>query len=115
MTFKRVKLYSEHILHHYPRKNLFGNPGGKRPLERPRRRWVDNIKTHLKEVCRSRETDDPRTGIRNRFLPNMNCLLKARWLPYAPRSLTSTDYTLCSQSAFVYFAGISERTAIISP
>jgi hypothetical protein len=23
---------------------LLGNPGGKRPLERPRRRWVDNIK-----------------------------------------------------------------------
>jgi hypothetical protein len=22
---------------------LMGKPGGKRPLERPRRRWVDNI------------------------------------------------------------------------
>jgi hypothetical protein len=26
---------------------LVGNPGGKRPLGRPRRRWVDNIKLEL--------------------------------------------------------------------
>jgi hypothetical protein len=29
---------------------LVGNPEGKRPLERPRRRWVDNIKMDLGEV-----------------------------------------------------------------
>jgi hypothetical protein len=28
---------------------LFGMPGGKRPLERPRHRWEDNIKMDLKE------------------------------------------------------------------
>jgi hypothetical protein len=27
-----------------------GKPGGKRPLERPRRRWVDNIKMYLREI-----------------------------------------------------------------
>jgi hypothetical protein len=27
---------------------LVGKPKGKRPLERPRRRWVDNIKLDLK-------------------------------------------------------------------
>jgi len=27
-----------------------GKPGGKRPLERTRRRWEDNIKTDLQEV-----------------------------------------------------------------
>jgi hypothetical protein len=27
-----------------------GNPEGKRPLGRPRRRWVDNIKMDLKEI-----------------------------------------------------------------
>jgi hypothetical protein len=27
-----------------------GNPEGKRPLERPRRRWVDNIKMDLREI-----------------------------------------------------------------
>jgi hypothetical protein len=29
---------------------LVGKPEGKRPLERPRRRWVDNIKMDLREV-----------------------------------------------------------------
>jgi hypothetical protein len=29
---------------------LMGNPAGKRPLGRTRRRWVDNIKMFLREV-----------------------------------------------------------------
>jgi len=29
---------------------LVGKPVGRRPLGRPRRRWVDNIRTHLQEV-----------------------------------------------------------------
>jgi hypothetical protein len=29
---------------------LVGNPEGKRPLGRPRRRWVDNIKMTLREI-----------------------------------------------------------------
>jgi len=29
---------------------LVGKPEGKRPLERPRRRWEDNIKIDLREV-----------------------------------------------------------------
>jgi hypothetical protein len=29
---------------------LVGNPEGRRPLGRPRRRWVDNIKMYLREV-----------------------------------------------------------------
>jgi hypothetical protein len=29
---------------------LVGKPEGKRPLGRPRRRWVDNIKIHLREI-----------------------------------------------------------------
>jgi hypothetical protein len=29
---------------------LMGNPVGKRPLGRPRRRWVDNIKMELGEI-----------------------------------------------------------------
>ena len=32
---------------------LVGKPEGRRPLGRPRRRWVDNIRTDLQEVgCR---------------------------------------------------------------
>ena len=29
---------------------LVGKPEGKRPLERPRRRWADNIRMYLQEV-----------------------------------------------------------------
>jgi hypothetical protein len=29
---------------------LVGNPEGKRPLGRPRRRWEDNIKMDLREI-----------------------------------------------------------------
>jgi len=29
---------------------LVGKPEGKRPLGRPRRRWVDNIRTDLQDV-----------------------------------------------------------------
>jgi len=29
---------------------LLGKPEGRRPLVRPRRRWVDNIRTDLQEV-----------------------------------------------------------------
>jgi hypothetical protein len=33
-------------------RSLMGKPEGKRPLGRPRRRWVDNIKTdHLEIGC----------------------------------------------------------------
>jgi hypothetical protein len=27
-----------------------GKPEGMRPLARPRRRWVDNVKVHLREI-----------------------------------------------------------------
>jgi hypothetical protein len=30
---------------------LVGNPEGKRPLGRPRRRWVNNIKMDLREIA----------------------------------------------------------------
>jgi hypothetical protein len=29
---------------------LFGRPEGKRPLERPRRKWKDNIKLDLRDT-----------------------------------------------------------------
>ena len=32
-------------------KILTGKPTGKRPLSRPRRRWEDNIRMDLKEIC----------------------------------------------------------------
>jgi hypothetical protein len=33
----------------YAYRILVGNPERKRPLRRPRRKWVDNIKTDLRE------------------------------------------------------------------
>ena len=30
---------------------LVGKPEGRRPLERPRRRWKENIKIGVREVC----------------------------------------------------------------
>ena len=37
---------------------LLGKPEGRRPLERPRRRWVDNIRTNLQELgCGYKELD----------------------------------------------------------
>ena len=30
---------------------LTGKPTGKRPIGRPRRRWEDNIRMDLKEIC----------------------------------------------------------------
>jgi hypothetical protein len=32
-------------------QGLVGTPEGKRPLERPRHRWEDNIRMGLKEIC----------------------------------------------------------------
>jgi hypothetical protein len=31
-------------------RSLLGKPEGKRPLERPRRRWLDNTRMDLEEV-----------------------------------------------------------------
>jgi hypothetical protein len=36
---------------------LVGNPEGKGPLERPRRRWVDSIKMDLREIGRDGQID----------------------------------------------------------
>ena len=32
-------------------KIVTGKPSGKRPLGRPRRRWEDNIRMDLEEIC----------------------------------------------------------------
>jgi hypothetical protein len=39
---------------------LMGKPEGKRPLERPRRRWEDGIKVDLREIgCGGCGVDSP--------------------------------------------------------
>jgi hypothetical protein len=46
--------WAGHIGHMGEKRNayriLLGKPEGKRPLGRPRRRWVDNIKMDLREI-----------------------------------------------------------------
>jgi hypothetical protein len=37
-------------LHNEELHNLVEKPEGKRPLRRPRRRWMDNIKMDLREI-----------------------------------------------------------------
>ena len=37
-------------------KILTGTHAGKRPLGRPRRRWEDNIRMDLKEMCQYEES-----------------------------------------------------------
>jgi hypothetical protein len=59
---------------------LVGKPEGKRPLGRPRRRWVDNIKRDLGEV---EWGDVDWTGLaqdRNRWRALVNSVLSL-WVP----------------------------------
>jgi hypothetical protein len=41
---------------------LVGSPEGKRPLERPRRRWEDGIKMDLREIGWGCGVDSPGSG-----------------------------------------------------
>jgi hypothetical protein len=41
---------------------LVGTPKGKRPLERPRLRWKDGIKTDLREIGWGCGMDSPGSG-----------------------------------------------------
>jgi hypothetical protein len=46
--------WAGHVARVGEKRNLYrllvGKPEGKRPLERPRRRWIDNIKMELLEI-----------------------------------------------------------------
>ena len=55
--------WAGHVARMWERRDLYrvlvGKPEGKRPLGRPRRRWVDNVKVDLHEVgCESRDWID---------------------------------------------------------
>jgi len=60
---------------------LVGNPEGKRPLGRPRRRWGDNIKMDLQEVGRGCmdwiELAQDRDRLRANEVMNLRVPLKA--------------------------------------
>jgi len=57
---------------------LVGKPEGKRPLERPRRRWEDNIKMELREVrCGGMEWIESAQD-RDRWQALVNAVMKVR-------------------------------------
>jgi hypothetical protein len=51
---KMMMRWAGHVARMEENRNVYrllvGNPEGKRPLGRPRRRWIDNIKTDLLEI-----------------------------------------------------------------
>jgi hypothetical protein len=62
-----------------PYRLLVGKPEGKRPLGRPRRRWVDNIRMDLGEVDRVMWTGLVWLRIgRNRWRALVNSVLNLR-------------------------------------
>ena len=57
---------------------LLGKPAGKRPLGKLRRRWVDNIKMDVKEICWGvnwidRNLDRDRCKRGNELLDSIEC------------------------------------------
>jgi hypothetical protein len=56
-VIKSRMIWAGHVARMGKKRNacriLVGKPEGKRPLGRPRRRWVDNIEMHLREVGRN--------------------------------------------------------------
>jgi hypothetical protein len=54
MTKSRRMRWAEHVARKVVKRNaymiLVGKPDGKRPLGRPRHRWVDNIIMYLREI-----------------------------------------------------------------
>ena len=58
MIKSRIMIWAGHVAHKGEERGLYralvGKPEGKRPLGRPRHRWVDNIRMDLQEegcVC----------------------------------------------------------------
>jgi len=69
-------------------KVLVGKPEGKRPLGRPRLRWVDNIKMDLQEVgCGDMDWMEL-AQVRDTWLAFVNAVMNFR-VPYNAENLTS--------------------------
>jgi hypothetical protein len=59
---------------------LVGKPDGKRSLGRPRRRWVDNIKIHLRELGWNGMEWIDLTQDRNQWRALVNMVMNL-WIP----------------------------------
>ena len=58
---------------------LVGKPEGKRPLGRPRRRWVDNIRMDLQEVGCGPKRDEVKRGWRKLHIEEFNDVLLTQY------------------------------------
>jgi hypothetical protein len=58
---------------------LVGKPEGKRPLGRPRRRWVDNIKMHLRVVGSDGRDGSDQAQDRDRWSAYVNAVMNLRF------------------------------------
>jgi hypothetical protein len=50
MIKRRRMIWAGHVSRLVEKRLVVGKPDGKRPLERPRRRWVDNTKRDPREI-----------------------------------------------------------------
>jgi hypothetical protein len=57
---------------------LVGKPKGKRPLGKPRRRWVDNLKRHLRDIEWSDMNWIDLTQNRDQWRALMNTIMNLR-------------------------------------
>jgi len=69
---------------------LVGNPEGKRPLGRPRRRWDDNIKMYLQEVGGNRGNWMELAQDRDRCRPLVDTVMNLQVSKNAGNFLTSS-------------------------
>jgi hypothetical protein len=85
---------------------LVGKPEGKRPLERPRRRWEDNIKMDLQEVgCVSTDWIELAHD-RDRWRALVNAVMNLRVPQNAWNFLTSCQQVSFSRMSLLH--GVSK-------
>jgi hypothetical protein len=78
LTVPNADCLSQGVVYCIRYRLLVGKPEGKRPLGRPRRRWVDNVRIYLREVGWG---DVDRIGLakdRNRWRALVNSVLNLR-------------------------------------
>ena len=75
---------------------LVGKPGGKRPLERPRHRWADNIRMYLQEVECVYVDWIGLAQVRHRCRTHMSAVMNLRFPCNAGSFLTSCKPFSCS-------------------
>jgi hypothetical protein len=84
---------------------LVGKPDGKRPLGRPRRRWVDNIKMDLLETGRGVVDWIGLAQDRDKWSALVNAVMNP-WVPYNAGKLSS-GYIICGLSSSSQFHRVS--------